>query len=58
MSTTAGVSSRRGVMKARERISAEKKPNFSARPIPSMATKINPSAGSPVKFRSIEESIQ
>ena len=39
-------------------INALKYPNFSARPIPRIATTISPSAGRCVKFRSIDESIQ
>jgi hypothetical protein len=58
MNTTMGVRSFRGVARASCRIRAEKRPNFSARPMPSMATNTRPRAGRPVKLRTIEESIQ
>jgi hypothetical protein len=45
-------------MNAMEGMSALKNPNLSASPIPRIATKIKPSDGRLVKFRSIDESIQ
>ena len=53
MNTMTGVSSRRGVTSASWRINAEKKPNFSARPMPSIDTNISGSAGIVAKLRSI-----
>jgi hypothetical protein len=55
---TAGVINLFGVMNANQRIKALKKPNFSASPIPSIATKISGSAGIWAKFRNMDENIQ
>jgi hypothetical protein len=53
-----GVRSGLGAICASQRIAAWNIPNFSARPMPRMLTKMSPSAGRCVTFRSIDDSIQ